>query len=385
MFVKKRKCGGIDKEGGKSYDRPGMVNLSEIELNRDAREWVENVLQEGEMLLWAGKPMATLKEGKSVAYILGGLVEFLLITALVVFLCNGRDQDAQLHLFMALWVPGLAVGLLLAGVPFLWRRRDRQTVYLLTDRRAVVLQPSLLLSKKQQKDYMLHAGLIKDVVIRKDGSGDMVMDYKEIRGKYGVHRIAQGFLKVPQVQQLADKVKEAVAQRVAQTDSVPPVPVQGKAVPVWKTAIMASAMLLGGIVLLAVGAWQGMETYDFLQRGVRVEATVVQLARVDGTSRRGRRTVNFAPVVRYKAGARTYTVKSAHSSNPPAYSRGEKVQVYYMPDKPDRMVIDDFLSLYTTPLVLLGAALVVLLGGFYLLALAIRQRKMDRKQEGSRA
>lgn len=148
---------------------------------------------------------------------------------------------------------------------------------------------------------------------------------------------------------------------------------------------MAATLLLVGIVLLAVGAWKGMETYNFLQQGVRVEATVVQLARVDGTSRRGRRTVNFAPVVRYKAGARTYTVKSDYSSNPPAYSRGEKVQVYYMPDKPDRMVIDDFLPLYMVPLILLPMGLVALLGGFYLLALAIRQRKMDRRQESQGA
>lgn len=114
--------------------------------------------------------------------------------------------------------------------------------------------------------------------------------------------------------------------------------------------LIGLAMLIGAFFLYK-------NTSTFLASATRTEGTVIELVR----SRSSDSTV-YKPVFNFvdDRGA-TIEVESSSGSNPPSYSVGERVDVFYLPGEPQNAKINSYFSLWG------GATIVGGMGGLFLL------------------
>src|SRR5437660_832775 len=131
---------------------------------------VANELDAGERLVWAGQPRVDLAMRSAFLLVPFGVVftGFALIWILVAGVMSAG-------LMVPCGLPFVAVGILLMASPVWLRRRARQTIYALTDRRAIVWEPGWL-GAATVRNYTA-AGLARmSRTERADGSGDLVFE-----------------------------------------------------------------------------------------------------------------------------------------------------------------------------------------------------------------
>lgn len=103
-----------------------------------------------------------------------------------------------------------------------------------------------------------------------------------------------------------------------------------------------------GLAMLAGAVFWLVYQRHFVATASRAQGTVIELERHHSSKSDGNGSnTTWAPVVTFTTpdGA-THTFVSRSSSNPPAYSRGERVGVFYNTDKPESGVIDGWFSLW---------------------------------------
>ena len=89
------------------------------------------------------------------------------------------------------------IGLLLpAGVVFA-HKRGQKARYALTDKRAILLQPGIFRGVRAFL-YPIGPDMLLEHTLRKDGSGDLVFDYSDVR--VNEKPLPRGFLKVENVE-----------------------------------------------------------------------------------------------------------------------------------------------------------------------------------------
>ena len=137
--------------------------------------------------------------------------------------------------------------------------------------------------------------------------------------------------------------------------------------------ILSTVFLAIGISFLGVGLWWSHVTQRFLARAQTVDGVVVAL-----DPRQSSNTgTTYAPVVEFQppgAPAQRYT--ESFASNPPSYTVGERVRVYYDPAQPSSARLNGFFSLWFGPLLFGGlGAVFALIGGVVLLLLQRRRRR----------
>ena len=185
------------------------MNTEEWGLNsRDAAR-AAAALQPGEQVVLVVKPLVTLPP--LTRYLLMGMG-----LLLALWLLNDWESVEEGWLLVAV-VP------LLLCAPWLYRRYRERTLYLLTNRRVVMLEPGLLFMSRTSS-YPLHSGLVKEVVPGADGSGDIVFAY-EPRWRYSHNQFRRevvpvGFMGVPQVERVVQMITQQVAA-VVPTDVAP--------------------------------------------------------------------------------------------------------------------------------------------------------------------
>lgn len=244
------------------------MKLTDTDLEVCDREWVESVLTADEELLLVCKPLVRLWRWEYLPVALFAFVWISIVGAASVslipqVLADVGDKPAHLLIllfFLPFWL--VSVGFILAP----WRLRTiaARTVYVLTNRRALVLTPSLFLLQPTQKEYLLEGGLIREVREAADGSGDVVLGYEEHHSKNGVHYVPSGFMQVPQVRRV-----EAVLRDVLLAEMRAPLPIGGdEGVAVAESAEEEKQgtvpfpnilLLIVGGVFLAVGVSQVLE------------------------------------------------------------------------------------------------------------------------------
>lgn len=131
-----------------------------------------------------------------------------------------------------------------------------------------------------------------------------------------------------------------------------------------------------GIVLLAVAAYFGRETLQFLEQSAKTEGTVVKIDYSPPDYASGDTTPTYRPVVRFAAkDGQTYVFTGQMGMASPRYRMGEKVSVAYNPGNPRKARIND-LSLWLIELVLgvIGSGF-ALFGGGILLARSLFSRR----------
>jgi len=192
-----------------------MVKLTYTELDVRDREWVERVLPPDDELLLVCKPRPSLwrKEYIPTAFVtvlwLGMVATISFLVVREIFI-EGMAHPGLL-LFLLFLVPFWVVGYGLVSSPWRERERDRRTIYLLTNRRVLLLRPSDFRLLPVEFEYVLKPGMILDVTEKRDGSGSIVLEYVERSTRNGVHLIPRGFLHVPQVRRVEEILRQQIA------------------------------------------------------------------------------------------------------------------------------------------------------------------------------
>jgi hypothetical protein len=123
-------------------------------------------------------------------------------------------------------------------------------------------------------------------------------------------------------------------------------------------------------------------TNSFLKEAVTAEGTVVELVRSRSSD-----STTYAPVIHFIDGTgETVEFTSSTSSNPPSYSEGEKVEVLYLPSRPQEAKINSFFSLWGAVVIVGGLGGVFFLIGAAIILIPMLQGRRDEylKQQGTR-
>ena len=119
--------------------------------------------------------------------------------------------------------------------------------------------------------------------------------------------------------------------------------------------LVGIGMLVGAFVVYK-------NTRTFLAGASKAEGTVVDLVQSRSSD-----SITYKPVVRFiDQDGRTSEFVSTTGSNPPSYSKGQKVEVLYRPTAPEDAKINSFFSLWFGALILGGMG-----GAFFLIGLGI--------------
>ena len=115
--------------------------------------------------------------------------------------------------------------LLLCFLPWFRKCYKRHTLYLVSDRRCIILTPRLLLGMKC-KSYPLEPNRIKEYEVFSGGIGNIVFDYNDgVRGatSHDDNRIPEGFLDLPQCKRVVTLIRKQI-KKLHQLDHLPPAP-----------------------------------------------------------------------------------------------------------------------------------------------------------------
>jgi hypothetical protein len=144
-------------------------------------------------------------------------------------------------------------------------------------------------------------------------------------------------------------------------------------------SIVKYVFLLVGCGLLIGAVFLFKDTQSFLKIAERTDGKVVDLVAFESTDTDdNRRSVTYAPVVEFltKEGEKI-TFTSSTRSYPPSYSRGEAVEIFYLPGNPEKAKINDFFSLWGIAVVFGGLGIVFFLTGTGIIFFIWRKKRSD--------
>jgi hypothetical protein len=181
--------------------------------------------ESGERITWVGRPgyvqPSRLFDVVMPVFGIVSLVLGLIVLAALTGLLGTIQQVRQLSVgtLAFLW----AFGLLLTGIglhgiagPFIRRRRSRRTRYLVTDRRAVVIEPDWL-GRPRRFDFPPNR-LVKLIIEPRDGQpdrGDVIFERFEEPCGSGTITITRGFLNLDSIEQAHREVQRLLSRHAA--------------------------------------------------------------------------------------------------------------------------------------------------------------------------
>lgn len=136
-------------------------------------------------------------------------------------------------------------------------------------------------------------------------------------------------------------------------------------------SIIKTVFTLAGIAMLVGAYFLFQNTQYFLKDALTAEGTVIELVRVRSSD-----STTYKPVVTFKTQSGSMIeFASSTSSNPPAYSQGEIVEVLYQESSPEKARINGFFSLWGAPVILGGLGFVFFLVGFGIIFFGILKNR----------
>ncbi len=334
-------------------DFPG---LSESESSR-----VQAVLRADEQVVMVVKPSTAVPKGRAALLVLCGVV-------MVWKLVSGCVGLQELHLLLLLGgLPVWVFGLLLCFAPVFHKLRMARTLYVLTDRRAVVLAPGCL-HRERVVSFPLHLIPQPAVQKRAGGYGDILFAW-ELRWCPGLRVYSPvqpvGFLSVPQVERVAQMLAEQVAalpqvSELPKPEGVRPLTLR-KGRPRFDS-VEQEFLVWAGVVACGISCLLQLTAAHYLPRecrfgrdAVTTYATVLSLRRETSfwnspnsekvRVRSGRHAgraqfISHYPTVQFEdTSGRMHTVELATALNPRRYHPGEKVLVRYDRRNPQQVVL----------------------------------------------
>lgn len=197
--------------------------IQEVSFGTAAADYqVRAELQPGERLLWTGR--ATRYRMPKALYFpvffgmfFAGFALFW-ITMAAAGVANikpnaqGGTPGALKHVFPLFGIPFLVVGLGVMGTPIWAKRKIRNNVYGITDRRAIVIQRSLFGSSTKLFSFTGEQLAAMERTQHEDGSGDIVFEKRvsgvEYNGKPQPNLV--GFIGVEQVREVENTLRDAL-------------------------------------------------------------------------------------------------------------------------------------------------------------------------------
>ena len=107
--------------------------------------------------------------------------------------------------------------------------------------------------------------------------------------------------------------------------------------------IMIIGLILTGIFLLGLSFHFYVSTSSYLKSAKSVEGTVIKLLPIEDDEN----NTTYAPVFEFKDQAgQSHVIESSLGRNPPAFEKGQKVEVLYDPASPQNAKLNEFFSLW---------------------------------------
>ena len=192
---------------------------SDLALPPETQTAVNAELAPGERVVWSGQPIAGRLARKGLLLSLfaipfAGFAVFWMVGAgATTSHFTGSDLGPVswvARLFPLFGLPFLCVGLGMFFSPLWLLRRAKRTVYLVTDRRAIILAPAIW------RGVMVRSFMpdrLKDLrrTQNADGSGDIVFTSEwQNTGNQGARSLDVGFLAIPDVKRVEDSIRALV-------------------------------------------------------------------------------------------------------------------------------------------------------------------------------
>ncbi len=180
------------------------------------REELERSLLKGETIFWATKPVARLWSVDCIPLMIFatfwlGFIAFWTFGALGMPTSLedlSKIQPAQIP-FALFSIPFWLVGIVLASSPWWRRRKLERSLYVLTNRRALIVQPGVF--SWSVEVYPLEEDMLLSRTAKPNGEGDLVfaINYENRPAT------RSGFMSVPDVQMAEQKLNEAMEAKKA--------------------------------------------------------------------------------------------------------------------------------------------------------------------------
>ena len=333
-----------------------MFSLSSTDLTRDQKEYLQSLLQSGETLLWAGTPVRRLPLSvvlQSAVILLSLAVSAALFASsgLAAAMADAVDKGEIPPLFILAFIAPLAALLCVALLRPLWCSYCLQhSLYAVTDRRYISACDYPLIGRKHRE----WAGQPVAVTTEKDGSGDIVMEYREQHlENREVRRIPIGLMRVPNIAQVqaAIAARSAAAAEAEKSLAEAAIAEALAADPAANTAKRAPKFLGPLLLVLSAAAWafaleSVVSTNDRISTYEKAAGTVTHLEEIDNSaSEDGPRYLYRAHYV-FEVGGKEYVGQQASASNPPTHIAGEEVEILYDPNNPQESYTDSLFELY---------------------------------------
>ncbi|MBW4564695.1 MAG: DUF3592 domain-containing protein [Mojavia pulchra JT2-VF2] len=120
-----------------------------------------------------------------------------------------------------------------------------------------------------------------------------------------------------------------------------------------------------GSIFAVTGIMFGINTHSFVGTAVSTQGTVIDLKLHLSTDSKGRSSSFYYPVVKFAPNSGEPIIfESNAGSKPPAFTKGQQVEVLYDPQKPKSAMINSWFELWFLPAMFTGmGSLFVLIGG----------------------
>ncbi len=176
------------------------------ELSNKMQSTVQDELESGERVMWLQQPLPSTFVRAALPVVLFAIPW----TAFAVFWMHGASAGGTS--FMLFGVPFVLVGVGMLSSPLLGVRRARRTVYVVTDRRAIIFAGGLSTTVRSFDPEALD-GYTKNQ--RGGGAGDLIFgpEYNvNSTGQRGLRNWQNGFFGVPDVREAEKFVKALIAR-----------------------------------------------------------------------------------------------------------------------------------------------------------------------------
>ena len=299
------------------------MELLDTELTPKERDYMRLLLEDGEEVLWMARPLIPWLNSAILPVGIFGLVWCCLLIKIV-------TCEASWEL-----LPFALIGTALLVAPFFIYRYHKNSAYVLTNKYAHILRPTLT-GKVTSTSYPAGSNMVLKTEAHLNDTGSLIFCYKTVHPKHGTKQQPHGFLHTR---------KLAAAERIIAT--LPPMPqVAEEKEPETsrKTLIVfASLFMLVGSVALHFASTKLMEANDLSKHGLRAQATVCKMI----IERNSDNDAFYYPVFQFTTpDGTTHTVKGNHGSNPPAWKKGETASIIYPAGEPEKAVSDTFGGLW---------------------------------------
>lgn len=187
-----------------------MRDAALMELDRSLRDLAEQELEPGERVVWAGQPVPRwLGEG-----VVGSVIVGAGWLAFNFWLIGDGHNWRKLPLDGKLFIGSIlavfvGVGLLMLAAPWFARQKARNTVYLITDRRAVeIVRESF--GGRSVRSFEPRRVMQMSRTDRRDGSGDLIFEVVTLGSGSGASTERRGFKNVADVRGVEQRLRETL-------------------------------------------------------------------------------------------------------------------------------------------------------------------------------